>query len=449
MAIETLPMPTASPLDNLPLEILYHIFSFLADDALTLLHVSRKFRTAAQKSKFWLDQDFAFENLIFDADPGRYYDQVAAAQVTGLCIALFNDVDFADYLQSQKSKWKFITYGAFMAAITSLPSFRRNARHLHFVEPMDRTMARLVDFANVEEVLISFNTLLNFSLPRFVQDMPIRVKRLFIDFHLTSRSFVGGTLARLRGLEELDTRGWSIGNGFLSQDDVVRSEMTRTFMPFASSETLTRLTLEGDNSMYVSINDFPNLKHLRTTGMSGPIPLSPALDHFQGRLETLCTQLIMDLDSLDQADGRVEYWPHWRVFRLNGLAHLRVLHLDVLGSDMWASKSLYVHFCMICAEEIVNCMPKLEDIGLWAGLDVRHAHCMSRLSKLKTLQWNVESEDEIEGRHSKDEDLNSYFLDPFGRFESAAAVSVRIGKFDRDPLRRGVLIDGKRPFEWP
>jgi F-box domain len=441
------PSSTTSPFDNVPIEVVEHIFSFIPmcpphppKPALSLLHVSRQFRYLALRSKFWLDSDFVFEDLTSNAsrlggsnsEPPIGYLVDQARRVTGLCSALFTDPYFAQRLQL-KTEWRFHSPSPFMAALSFLPFFQKIVRRIFLSQPELSATVRLRACDHLEELVVSATIFDTLNLSCIPACAPPQLKRLLLQFE----GRLEGSLRDLSGIEEL-TFNTSQCNSHLphSPADVL--------MPISSAETLKRLTLEYVDHRHISIEPFTNLKHLRTKGLMGH-ELVSVLGGFKGSLETLSTQLDVFRDDLLAIDCDVGEWMEWRVLAAPCLQHLKTLRLQVIDDFMMEHGSTYVRCCSWSVEVIVFRMQDLEDVTFWAGLDLNKAGALKRLNRLRSLQWNVLASYEVEGKRTKDEDLNSRLLEYFREFESVPSVKVQVGGFDSEDVD---VIYEPGPFEW-
>jgi hypothetical protein len=173
--------------------------------------------------------------------------------------------------------------------------------------------------------------------------------------------------------------------------------------------------------------------------------LVSVLGRFKGSLETLSTQLDVFRDDLLAIDCDVGEWMEWRVLAAPCLQHLKTLRLQVIDDFMMEHGSTYVRCCSWLVEVIVFRMQDLEDVTFWAGLDLNKAGALKRLNRLRSLQWNVLASYEVEGKRTKDEDLNSRLLEYFREFESVPSVKVQVGGFDSEDVD---VIYEPGPFEW-
>ena len=442
MTGDTVPSAPTPPFDNVPVEILDRIFSFVPmcpplppKPALSLLHVSRQFRHVALRSKFWLEPEFVFEDLI-STSPHLWYSATSvensvdqARRVAGLCSALFRDPYFAQCLQL-KTAWRFVSPGPFVAALAFLPSFPNTIRRISLYEPELSTITRLSACHNLEELLVSAPTSPMLDLSALFAHTPARVRRVYVRF---DGPFIG-SMHDLVGIEELTLN--SFGCTSHAPNDLL--------MPMASAETLTRLSIEYVDPKLVSIDAFINLKHLRTKAIMGESLLA-ILKDFEGSLETLYTHVMVYRNDLLEVNCDFLEWMEWKALALPCLSHLKTLRLQVIHDCMEEYRATYVSCCAWLIEVIASRMPDLEDVTLWAGLDLSKASVVKRLNQLRSLQWNVPPGYKIKGRRSENEDLNSRLLEYFRQLDRLPSVKVQVGGFQNETVD---LLYETGPFEW-
>jgi hypothetical protein len=81
---------------------------------------------------------------------------------------------------------------------------------------------------------------------------------------------------------------------------------------------------------------------------------------------------------------------------------------------------------MHVVKKLTEYLPLLEDLKLWAGLDLGEAHYLNGFSFLKSLCWNFPLGC-IEGRSSDEEDLNARIRRIFRNGARVPDVSIQEG----------------------
>jgi hypothetical protein len=154
-----------SPFDNVPNEVLEHIFSFIpliykahdgthVSQIIALMQVSRQFRVVILQSKLWQAFDFDFESLVPLARRFYYPNHAARAQVASLCHVLLSDSYFASCLR-RKTDWSFYSINTYFWILGSNPPFRQNVHRIGLrLDALGAALLRLPAFENLTAIFI-------------------------------------------------------------------------------------------------------------------------------------------------------------------------------------------------------------------------------------------------------------------------------------------------------
>jgi hypothetical protein len=453
LTIQTSAKP--SPIDNCPNEVLDNIISYAiycdedieyVDDGervrlrpmVALMHVSRRFRAAVLYHEVWQHEDFCLSCLATanrDSNPDN--DLERQVQLAGLCQYLLDYPDIMSCLE-RKTKWTFKYHQVFYEVATCLPSFRNRARAVtldYHGEGEDGAIPMLGACCNLTELSIYawHDSSLNFSdIARYLP----RLRKLTVDF----AELFTGSLETLSKLEEFS---------FSHHRAITESYESIPFLPFASATTLTRLSIclgSFDFHFYSpTLEKFTNLKHLTTKDDPVHAELVEILKDIPADLESLETSVFIEderyLDehiySADVDSGRF-------LLDCRCLRHLKTIHLSVLCESADQDDphcysiyprhdnfpSYYVPNCMKIVEKMVKRVCFLEEVELWAGLDLERApHLLSRLENLKRLRWVIPSERYIQGM-KEGQDLNDLFRNVFQAQGKEVDVKVEVIEWD-------------------
>jgi hypothetical protein len=258
---------------------------------------------------------------------------------------------------------------------------------------MDVAIPRLRHCRNVTELSLHASQASTLALSYLARHLP-QLKMLYIDLPITFT----GSLESLHNVEELSLRGESG-----SYDD---GDNWTAFMPSASAKTLTRLSLElgifGFPNESPVLEEFVNLKHLTTKGVSTHLNLVEIIKHLPFELESLESSVYIRrgprlLPHLGIV-ASTEIDPDLLLFDSQCLKHLKAIELHILcligdGENNDDFPSYYVENCMEVVEKMVKKIRFVEEAEIWAGCDLDRApYLLSQLENLEYLTWNIPSQ---------------------------------------------------------
>jgi hypothetical protein len=427
-----------SPFDNVPNEVLERIFSFippydvveyakdrahthtLVSQIIVLMQISRQFRVVIQQSKFWQSFAFDFESLIPLARYGYPEpDPLALGRVANLCHVLLSDSYFVSCLR-RKTDWSFYSLDTFFWMLGSNPPFRQNVHRIGLrLDELGPALLRLPAFENLKAIFIyceDEETSLDLDALARLHDLPIK------QLHIAFPGSLKGSLENVANLEELSLRARDL-NG--DTDDQI-------LLPIASFNTLTRMALE--DCFIPPLKPFINLQHLQAKGYSSGDSVRDMLWDHPGQLLSLCTSILVDWYEFREPEG-VEMiangWGfNWRMLTCPCLDQLKKLELQVEIDPGPPSVDvpIYLKSCMLVVKKLTEYLLLLEDLKLWAGLDLGEAHCLNRFRFLKSLCWNSPLGC-IVGKSSDEEDLNARIRQIFRNVARIPDVSIQEGKW--------------------
>ena len=235
---------------------------------------------------------------------------------------------------------------------------------------------------------------------------------------------VFGSLSEIKGLEELALQcvGGELNFGDLDEDEIL--------VPIASQNTLTRLTLD-DVEDFCLIDQFPDLKHLKTALSPVGDELAAILENSVAKLESLDTQFIFQCPVRDPTCQIREQLP---LLSCLCLSHLTTIHLSLLCTTFAPFVEDYVDASMLVLAEMTSQLVHLEEVELFAGVDLDRVHYLNRLKNLKTLDWSVPTGF---NQGNDEEALNNHVRQLFEDVINKPDILIRV---ENRRLRDGIFV---------
>jgi hypothetical protein len=441
--MEAAPAQPVSALENAPVEVRDLIFSFLNPleiveyaesgtrivQAMVLMHVSRWCRAAILHAKFWLHVDFVFERLIpgiFDMASERRYRPLR--QLMSLCESLLADPVVVSSLKRKKD-WSFNTFDTFLGIARPM---RKSVIRLDlFFDHVAAALERIDWFQNLTVLSFNFvdeNSCLDLSTLT-VHLNTLQVKRLHVGFPEKR----GGDLKRLTNIEEL-----SLCPTYYGTHGQVRG--VRKLLPIASATTLTRLTLNG--CVPPTLAEFINLTHLRIRPLNGYGNLQNMLQTHTGGLQSLALQL-------NPYSSNFDHGVEWDMFRqCECLRTVTRLELDLCPAHHMSTNASFaqdfIELGTVGVRVVAECLLLLEEMVVWAGLDVDQvADPLRGMKSLVRLRWHCPV-DGIGPQLGDEQDWTDRLRTNLrkGLEGRDLDVSVQVGPWDMKEWRRiGTMLD--------
>jgi hypothetical protein len=360
-----------------------------------------------------------FEDLmdgVFDDDED-VFPAKGLRRVGGFCHTLFEDPYLVACLRA-KTHWGFVSLESFVAVQSSIPSFPEStsAVYLNLIGT-DAVIPRLSVCTNLVQLGITGDFDKSFDLSAIGIHLP-HLKILSIE----RCHSVCGSLVAIKCLEEFEL----LQPFFIEADEYER--WIFIFCPISSGETLNRLTLVDCvmDDVYHFFRHFTNLKHLKTeVAPVGESLEKHLLDISSARLVSLETDLHFQNDTHFELDLHIHFISSPCLANLTTIS-LRLFYTGghLLGDDDLRGdglKSFYIGMCMEVLERMAEVLSHVEEIELFAGIDLAQAHHLSRFKTLKCLDWAVP----LGFVGGKDErDLTSRVLGLFEGFVVKPDISV-------------------------
>ena len=432
-----------SPFDRVPNELVEQILSLVPLDELVqydeddeehnvnqtllLMQICHRFRRIMHERKFWREGDFQFESLLLQNQILPFSSQNSRLRLGRLCHALFNDSYFRSCLQI-KSEWTFTTLESLFAVLTCIIPFQRNTRSVSlYLEETDAAISRLTTINNLIGLTAHCPSDSSLNLSNLANCLP-HLKSLRLDFPLS----LAGSLMQLTELEELSlqpTHSSEFAEDFLSP----------SVLPTGSAEVLSRLSLTDccfDDD--VSLRLFTSLKHLTASRTGTNDRLDGLICDLPAMLVSLDTDVYLDgCEALRWSKtGDIPIDSQWPTLSSPCLRHLQKLCLYMfcgLGENALTSfpSSYYVDCCLMIIEQLTRDSISLEDVELWAGMDLERVHVLNSWRNLKSLKWIIPAgQGYIEGGYTWKQDLNAYVVNIFHGFPKIPKVSIEILEWD-------------------
>jgi hypothetical protein len=462
---------TPNPFDTIPNEIIDLIVSFiLGDDAddryvgydkdgsscqihqiIALMHVSRQFRIAMLKHKIWRDLNFQFEDLgpiNNELHCNQFYPITLygrpndppgeptvctnlPARISKLCHSLFHDPYFRESIE-KKTEWRFASLEVLFQVLAHLPTFMESARTVILsLEGTELAIARLRECKSIDHLIVHALHEHSLNLDNIGRYLPW-LKTLTV--RLPDRWV--GSWQYLEGLDD-----FTLDASFVSLEPEEYEH--GLVLPTSSAKTLTRMTLKNCHIDDGSLKKFTSLKHLRTER-------SPIADFLAEALQDLPTSLSSLHTSIDiecplwlqyEADnlGAADLETRLIMFDCPCFVHLTKICLGLYcESDVDDENfaSYYIDNCMKAVTRMVSRLKLLEDVELWAGLDVERVHVLGQLQNLKRLDWVIPEDRYSKGTKSQDltGDVVGIFRKMGKDVDSVTVEIVRWNMRDGPPL---------------
>jgi F-box domain len=338
---------------------------------IALMHVSRTFRRAVLRARFWHEYDFDFFKLAWNKYSDLGDDETRRNY---LYRALFSDDDFLRNLE-RKTDWMFPEPALIVHALAAFPNFFTTVRRLHLCLTDSGINFALRNLQWCNEIMeleidVCHGSSLDLSLIGC-----FKVKRLDIRT-LPAHHF--GELKDLSGLESYSVQTADV-------------KIPYTALPLASADTLTSLSLSGYVSDNFTLEPFTNLNFLGYA-------LSPYDDLREGFFEVLasCRSTLRRFDAKFRVDTRVGDVARWvayqsSIFVLPCLKALKDFRLEIAPEDDWrfGRSNVFVKSCMDIVEAMTSHLSTLEQVNISGGLDVSRLQLLGDLKQLKELTWSV------------------------------------------------------------
>jgi len=454
-----------SGINAIPNELLGRIISFVLTDpefvtcvvngtprplhqVIVLMHVSRRFRKATHGSAFWQDDNFmGFETLLF-TDPKLTTPNITS-RYGRLCHALFDDPHFVSCIKSTQ-KWTFGSLESLLAVLNRIPSFSESVLQLRLhLDETAPALRRLSTCSNLTKLVLECDPEDFLDLSLISNGLP-GLRILFLKYP----KLVAGSLEHCAKLEELAFKASDASDPLSPLLDLNHADANgQRFIPFASRETLRRITFEDCHSFgsIWTLRDFPKLEYLDTFDSPIASSLVHRLEGSQAKLTYLATQVC-----LSPYRNRAHYplagvpglpfplninnhpWPEheWRILFQPCLSLLRTIHLQLLfQTDQRLTpgvENCYIDASMGILGAIASELPHIETVRLSAGLDMGRLQTLTQLKNLKRLDLNlprryIRGVDALQG---DDRAMASIVCETVQKFVENAEVQCWVGDWD-------------------
>lgn len=192
-------------------------------------------------------------------------------------------------------------------------------------------------------------------------------------------------------------------------------------LPFTSAETLTRLDLEGFIPYEdFRLDDFTNLQHV-SLKLAFHLNTSIVYPHFLKDCPSKLTSFKVRSDEIHSSTHE----GIWReLFAFPCLSNLRGIRIALSPGVLHYEYQIreYLRSSMMVIRFMTETLVLLENVDLWAGLDVAEASCLGNLPNLKSLSWDTP----VPYRQGTDhQPLELKVREIFGHFKSKPEISVR------------------------
>jgi hypothetical protein len=378
------PTNNTASINSLPNEILENVLRFIPMDSsveyrtsevtrvtsqvIALMNVSRTFRLVTLSSEFWLEPDFDVSSLF--PDPLK---QIRHPDVERWS-HLFRLPEVARILE-RKTNWFISRWPQVLFyARTCLPLFETTARRvvLKDLPLFFHTIRDLEHILSLTDLELRGNSVFN-SVELGIFENFGQLKRLVLEL---PSHWTGRIPATLDSLEYFTLAP--------RESARVNFELSDRVLPFGSKNTLMYLSLTGwaDDESF-SIAPFNNLSML----VCKSIPLSNVLDKSTSTLRSFETEFI-----LPSGPAAEREWGFQKSnFDCHCLRSLRQLCLKIVFFKGTVDDAAwYLDGCMRAVKIISECpfAMTLEELELWAGLDLDDVTFLSEFEKLRILRWN-------------------------------------------------------------
>jgi len=251
---------------------------------LILRSVCRHFRAITSHLDFWYDPYFLFRYLIaYKIDPARE---------ERLLNVRLSDKNLVEALGRRKASWSFQSLDGLKAVIREFPLFKQSVQAVH-LEFVIHNIATAIELLSECPHITTFTTVLasSLNLTDIASSWP-----LLKELSCSETGHFSGSLENLAHLKVLCIKMWS-------NTSASNLRTSRPWLPLASAETLTELTLYPDRQVDPSFFDVRSLStfHNLVSLTIGPLSLELCtyLVTSQCRLEIFGTQLLRHHTPID------------------------------------------------------------------------------------------------------------------------------------------------------
>lgn len=212
---------------------------------------------------------------------------------------LLSDNSLVEALGRRKASWSFQSLDGLKAVIREIPLFKQNVQTVHF-EFVIHTIATAIELLSECPHITTFTTVLasSLNLTDIASSWP-----LLKELSCSETGHFSGSLENLAHLKVLCIKMWS-------NTSASNLRTSRPWLPLASAETLTELTLYPDRQVDPSFFDVPSLSTFHNLVSLTIGPLSPELCTYlvtsQCRLEIFGTQLLRYHTPIDMVRSMVQ-----------------------------------------------------------------------------------------------------------------------------------------------
>jgi hypothetical protein len=401
---------------------------------MVLLQVSRQFRRVTQRAKFWHDFLFEFEKLVWNHNP-RFVEPDHSERCGNLCNVLFSDPHFASWI-ARKSDWTFSIPGVFFVVAPRIQFSSVTRLNLYCVLDSESFLFQLRNFTCVTQLYLSQRRHHSLDLTLIPEILP-----QLAGLSIKLPGSVNGSLRKLANLKSLGLRSRSEHG-----DTGGATWLRQSMLPFASSNTLTRLDLDivylGDE---FKLDHFFSLQHvcLFLPDDLLVVPTYPkCLKDCPSRLRSF--EIEVSAKCMTTADARATHREYWEsLFSYPCLRGLREIRVALICDRTVDGKELYVFNCMEIFEVMSQKIVFLEKVYLWGGLDFRRVGYFGGLQNLKSLCWDV-LDGCLLGLEGSRESPGRKMRTLLGQFSNRPRVSIRKvgGDFRSRKRLHGSLFPG-------